>query len=85
MRENRIIILQDNGAPPLASETFLVIDIRDGDDLNPTFTEKLYSTQILEDYPITVGISPILWVSRLIWMLHDPRRTKKTNPSAFSQ
>merc|ERR1712110_598983 len=34
-------------------QTYLVIDIRDGDDLNPTFTEELYTTQIQEDYPIT--------------------------------
>ena len=60
------VFLQDNGSPPLASQTYLVIDIRDGDDLNPSFTQELYTTQISEDYPITVGISPILWVSRLI-------------------
>ena len=68
---NLCLLFQDNGSPPLASQTYLVIDIRDGDDLNPTFTEELYTTQIQEDYPITVGISPILWVSRLICMLHD--------------
>ena len=61
-----LVFLQDNGSPPLASQTYLVIDIRDGDDLNPSFTQELYTTQISEDYPITVGISPILWVSRLI-------------------
>ena len=32
-----------------------MIDIRDGDDLNPAFTQELYTTQIQEDYPITVG------------------------------
>ena len=53
-----IVYLQDNGSPPLSSETFLVIDIRDGDDLNPTFSQELYSTQIKEDYPITVSKSP---------------------------
>ena len=66
MSETFVLLFQDNGSPPLASQTYLVIDIRDGDDLNPTFTEELYTTEILEDYPITVGISPILWVSRLI-------------------
>ena len=67
---NLCLLFQDNGSPPLASQTYLVIDIRDGDDLNPTFTQELYTTQILEDYPITVSlISPILWMSRLIWML----------------
>ena len=31
-----------------------MIDIRDGDDLNPIFTQEIYKTEILEDYPITV-------------------------------
>ena len=37
-----------------------MIDIRDGDDLNPTFTKELYQTRIQEDYPITVGKRQVL-------------------------
>ncbi|TRY81168.1 hypothetical protein TCAL_09282 [Tigriopus californicus] len=43
---------QDNGNPPMSSETELIINVNDSDDLGPKFTERKYKTTIQEDFPI---------------------------------
>jgi hypothetical protein len=33
----------------------VVIHVKDGDDLNPIFSQDVYETKTPEDYPMTVG------------------------------
>ena len=57
-----------------------MIDIRDGDDLNPTFTKELYQTRIQEDYPITVGKRQVLLL--LVIPTHAYQDQRQENFSA---
>ena len=34
--------------------TFIIIDVKDGDDLSPIFTRDVYETSVQEDFPVTV-------------------------------
>lgn len=38
----------------MSSETELIINVNDSDDLGPKFTERKYKTTIQEDFPIKV-------------------------------
>jgi hypothetical protein len=49
------MLLQDKGSPSLSSVTYVVIHVKDGDDLNPIFSQDVYETKTPEDYPMTVG------------------------------
>ena len=47
--------LQDHGSPSLSASTYVVIDVQDGDDLNPKFSQPTYRARVKEHYPITVS------------------------------
>jgi hypothetical protein len=39
-------LFQDKGSPSLSSLTYVVVDVKDGDDLSPIFTKDVYETSV---------------------------------------
>ena len=56
-----MIVFQDKGSPSLSSSTYVLIHVRDGDDLSPLFTKDVYEASVQEDSPITVGTNSIVF------------------------
>ena len=52
---NLTIEAQDHGSPSYSTSTYVLVNVEDGDDLNPKFTQPTYRVNVFEHYPITVS------------------------------
>jgi len=48
-RSDTFARMQDHGLPPLTSTTYVLVEVRDGDDQGPAFTRPTYTASVDED------------------------------------